>query len=1049
MMNDLITDCTHAPPFRLSTRCLATGRLTFWAFRIPRPPAAITPQATLVILMRPCFAFALLVLWNCGRLETATASDDTFEKVIAPIFQQKCVSCHNDTDQKGGYSLETVESAFSGGAIEPQDAEASYLLELIIPVDGEAEMPRDAAPLSPDEVEAIQTWIDQGAEWPEAMTLKETFVANLDWWSLRPLVRPPIPNLQPDNDAFAIRTPIDAFIWAKLQEQGLTPSVEADRRTLLRRLYFDLLGLPPTPGQIDAFVSDESPDAYETMVDQLLASEGYGERWARHWLDVVHYADTHGYDKDKLRENAWPYRDYVIRSFNQDKPYGRFVREQLAGDILWPKTEDGITGTGFIATGPWDFIGHVEVSESKIDGRIARHLDRDDMVSSTMNSFCSVTVQCARCHNHKFDPVSQEHYYSLQSIFSALDRADAMFDRDPAVAKARDDLSKHLASLKLEQAAIEASISAAAGPQLPELDSQLSVLQKQKTSGASSKPEFGYHSGIEAADNITKWVQVDLGETSPIQAIEIVGCHDDFNGIGHGFGFPVRYRIEASDDANFANHVKLLIDHTSDDVENPGTSPQRYELTEVTHARFVRVTATQLAERANDYIFALAEVTIESPTGDNIARGKQVTALDSIEAPVRWQRSNLVDGYYYGVASSANLDEEIAVLTKERADLLARTVSEELRDQASRNLSQIEEAQTSLADLPPQMRAYVGKIHTGSGNFVGTGAQGGMPRDIHVLNRGNILQPLQKVEPGTIPILPNVDWRFQLDGNHSEGDRRVALADWIVRDDNPLTWRSVVNRIWQYHFGRGIVDSPNDFGRMGQLPSHPELLDWLAVEFRDGGQSFKKLHKQILMSSVYRQVSDHHDDNAAIDSENAYLWRMNRRRMTAEEIRDAVLSVSGKLDRTMYGPGFRLFVLERPEHSPHYEYHKHDPNDPATHRRSIYRFVVRSQPDPFMTTLDCADSSQSVAKRDETTTALQALSLLNNKFVLSMSTHFAERLARESDSVADQVDSGFRLVSGHPPNAEHKKLLVEYANEHGMDNLCRVLLNLNEFVFID
>jgi hypothetical protein len=297
-------------------------------------------------------------------------------------------------------------------------------------------------------------------------------------------------------------------------------------------------------------------------------------------------------------------------------------------------------------------------------------------------------------------------------------------------------------------------------------------------------------------------------------------------------------------------------------------------------------------------------------------------------------------------------------------------------------------------------------------------------------------------------VIPSLDWQFDLP-TQGESDRRAALARWLVRDDNPLTWRSIVNRVWQYHFGRGIVDSPNDFGRMGQTPSHPELLDWLAVHFRDGGQSLKQLHKLIVTSSVYRQASIHNSSNSERDSGNVFLWRMNRRRLTAEEIRDAVLVASGKLSPEMYGPGMQLFVLEHPEHSPHYEYHKHAPDSPASHRRSIYRFIVRSQPDPFMTTLDCADSSQSVAKRDETVTALQALSLLNNKFILYMAKQFAERLQRESTTEAARLQLGFRLATGRTPSPEQLSELVSYSKDVGLENTCRMLFNLNEFVFID
>jgi mono/diheme cytochrome c family protein len=998
-----------------------------------------------------------------GMSAALHADEGQFRDKVAPILQQRCLSCHNDSDHKGDFSLETAATAFQDDYVAAGDSASSHLIEVITPVDGKAKMPKNADPLSAAEISAIRKWIDDGAKWPDGFSLTETKVADLNWWSLRPLRRPDVPanwNARADSSAgdksqgragrkLRLRTPIDAFIQEKLDKKGLTASPEADRFTLIRRLYFDLIGLPPTPKEIEAFFADEEPQAYERLVDRLLDSNGYGERWARHWLDVVHYADTHGYDKDKMRPNAWPYRDYLIRSLIKDKPYERFVQEQIAGDALWPNTVDGITATGFIAAGPWDFIGHAEVPETKIDGRVARNLDRDDMVTSTMNTFCSVTVQCARCHNHKFDPITQEHYYSLQSVFAALDRADRTYDADPQTAAQRSEIAARNAALVKEKAELDATVEKLAGSRLAPIDAKLAELQKQKEASKGAKPEFGYHSNIAGKQNVAKWVQLDLGRSTPIESILYVGCHDTFNDIGHGFGFPLRYRIEASNDEAFKTDVTVVADHTKADVANPGTNPQTVKVPAGLSVRFVRVTATKLAVRKNDYIFALAEISVITPDGQNAALGKPVTSLDSIQAPVRWQRKNLVDGYYFGVSAAPDVQMQIARLTKQRSEILKDALSDDLKAKIAANAAAVKTTTQAIKELPAQSSVYSGMVHHGKGNFVGTGGNGGEPRAIHVLHRGNIQQPRKPVQPGTIPVIANADWKFQLPDAHAESDRRVALARWIVRRDNPLTWRSIVNRVWQYHFGRAIVDSPNDLGRMGKLPSHPELLDWLAVEFRDGGQSFKTLHRLIVTSSVYRQSSLHDEANSNTDSENVYLWRMNRRRLTAEEVRDAVLSVSGKMDRKLYGAGFQLFVLEHPQHSPHYEYHKHDPDDPSSHRRSIYRFIVRSQPDPFMTTLDCADSSQSVPRRDETVTALQALSLLNNKFMLRMAEHFTERIESTSDDKAEQVEQALRLVTGRPPTKEQLEILLAYSEEFGTANLCRLLFNLNEFVFVD
>ncbi|MBX3437089.1 MAG: DUF1553 domain-containing protein, partial [Planctomycetaceae bacterium] len=633
-------------------------------------------------------------------------------------------------------------------------------------------------------------------------------------WSFQTPVRPSVP--------VGHANPIDAFISVRLKAKGLSPAPAADRRTLIRRATFDLHGLPPTPDQIATFVSDTRPGAYERLIDRLLQSPRYGEHWGKHWLDLVRYGDTSGFEQDPYLLYAWRYRDYVIRSFNEDKPFDRFVQEQIAGDMLFPDSEDGVLGLGFLAAGPWDFIGHVEVPESKIDGQEARNLDRDDMVCNTLNTFCSVTIQCARCHNHKFDPLTQANYYGLQAVFAAVDRADRPY----------------------------------------------------------------------------------------------------------------------------------------------GTSAEQ--------------------ER---------------------------------------QR------------------EELVTQIKELRELL-RTAT----DPATLKV-QLTQAEDNLRALPPRHLVYAAATHFApQGQFKPTQ---GVPRTIRILHRGNVLQPGEDARPQAVPLGKNFDAHLPVAEGDAEGERRAALARWITRIDHPLTWRSIVNRIWQYHFGRGLVETPNDFGRMGQSPSHPELLDWLAVEFRDNGQSWKQLHRLIVTSAVYRQASTGNEANARIDGENRLLWRASRRRLEAEEIRDTILAASGRLNDRMGGPGYYLFELERTEHSPHYEYHKFDPDDPQSHRRAVYRFIVRSQPDPYMTTLDCADSSQSTPRRDETLTSLQALSMLNSRFHLSSAAAFATRLESESDTLDGQVVRGLELLIGRSPTRHEQQRLVEYASVHGLPNFCRLLFNLSEMIYID
>jgi mono/diheme cytochrome c family protein len=974
-------------------------------------------------------------------------SEKLFRDKVASILEVNCVKCHNDKLRKGKLSLETYEGAMKGGdsgeVIIVGDAGQSLLVEQVS--GDKPAMPSKADPLTKDEVAVIRQWIDKGAVWPVGLTLKEKTKKTSAWWSLQPIARVTPPKFN-DDDAKWVRTPIDAFVLAKLREKGLKPSAEADKLTLIRRLYYDLTGLPPAPAEVDAFLKDSDPSAYEKLVDRLLATKQYGERWARHWLDVVHYGDTHGYDKDKLRPNAWPYRDYVIRAFNEDKPYARFVQEQLAGDALFPGTMDGTVALGFIAAGPWDFIGHAEVPEEKIDGKVARNTDRDDMVRNTIETFTSMTVGCARCHAHKFDPISMEDYYSLQAVFAALDRADKPYDISPEVAAKRDALTGELAVLNARKAALDAKIQKLAGAELVAINNRLSEISKLGNGG--ERPEYGYHSNIESRQDAVKWVQVDLGKPRKLNHVFIVGCNDDFNGIGAGFGFPVRFKIELANDAAFKTGVQVVADHTKEDYKNPGVVPQGFS-SGGKEARYIRVTATKLAPRMNDFIFALAELTAIAAEGDNPAAGAVVTSLDSIEAPVRWSRKNLTDGYYFGVGRDVKLGE-VATLSKQRDTLIAKVSNDSVKSELAALSAKIAGAQKDLASLPARGMVYAGTVYTGGGTFVGTGGRGGKPREIRILGRGDVNSPGDLVGPGTIPVVANAEYRFNLPPDHKESDRRAALARWITREDHPLTWRSIVNRVWLYHMGRGIVDSPNDFGRMGQLPTHPELLDWLATQFRDDmAGSFKKLHKLIVMSATYRQASTHNESFARIDGSNEFYWRANRRRLEAEAVWDSVLVAAGKLDLTMGGPGYWTFVLEKPEHSPHYQYHKMDPDDAKTHRRAIYRFIVRSVPDPLSETLDCADPSQQVEKRTETITALQALAMMNNKFMIRMAEHFAQRLSRTSDDPAKQITEAYRLLTGRAPTAQELNAVTAYAKEFGLANACRVMFNLNEFVFVD
>jgi mono/diheme cytochrome c family protein len=1013
---------------------------------------------------------------------TASAADlPSFRDEIAPIFEWHCVVCHQGDKPKGGLSLATADGLAKGGESGPVIASGkpddSLLVEMI---SGEKPaMPQKAPPLPAEDVAAIRQWIAAGAEWPEGLALRDKRLAgaNDNWWSLQPLKRPPVPKLTLEW----VRTPIDSFILEKLKQQQLAPSAAADRRTLIRRLTYDLHGLPPTPVEVEEFLADSSSDAYEKLIDRLLDSPCYGERWGRHWLDIVHFGESHGYDKDKPRPNAWPYRDYVIAVFNSDKPFDRFCREQLAGDVLFPDDPQAIVATGFIAAGPWDFVGHVELREGTLDKKITRSNDRDDMVATAMSTFQSLTVHCARCHNHKFDPISQEEYYRLQAVFAGVDRADRPYDTDPAVHAARRKLLLDRGKILARHQELAALAAKVTTPEIEKLDAEFKDIAGQLASlpqegqSADASPTNGYHSGIEPLADVEKWVQVDLGEPLAIDEIILIPARPTDFPDTPGFGFPQRFRVDISNDPQFGTR-QTIDDHTAADFANPGDIPQVVPV-KASPARFVRVTATRLWKRTNDFVFALAELQIVTEK-KNLALGAAVTARDSIEAG-RWGTKNLVDDFSSRIrlgdaeslklvlAKKQKLEAQAAQRTARRQAAIEERLDEATRTELQGTRSRLVEIDGQLAQLPAPSLVYAATNRFGAqGSFVAVNTA----RPVYFLHRGSDKTPGEEVAPGALSCVAGLSASFGTIDPANEGTRRAALANWITDPRNPLTARSIVNRIWQYHFGRGIVDTPNDFGHQGSLPTHRELLDWLAVELiaptdglvkssappagpplLRGGEdrwSLKRLHRLILRSAVYRQSSRDNSQFAAIDGGNQYLWRMNRQRLEAEALRDAVLFVSGKLDLKAGGPSDQQFFF-KDDHSPVYDYERFDVDSPAGFRRSVYRFIVRSVPDPFMECLDCADPSLLTPKRNATLTALQALSLLNNQFMVRQAEHFAARLEAASPDRHRQISLAYLLAFGREPTDAERQLLGEYAEKNGLANVCRVIFNSNEFLFVD
>jgi len=869
-------------------------------------------------------------------------------------------------------------------------------------------------------------------------------------WSWRPLARPATP--APADPQKWVRTPVDAFALAKLSANGLKPSLAADRRTLLRRVTLDLTGLPPTPEEGEAFLNDLSPDAYEKLIDRLLASPRYGERWARHWLDVAHYADSHGQDQDRARPNAWPYRDSVIRSLNADKPYARFVREQIAGDVLYPDDPDAIAATGFLAAGPWDESGLRDIREESIDRQIARYLDRDDIVTTTLSSFAAMTVGCARCHDHKFDPITQDDYYSLQAVFAGIDKAERAYDADPKVAKQRAALSADLTRVRARKGSSDA------------------VWLTPERAAAAIAFEREWKTGR------THW---DVLEPVSVQSKHgsVLKPHEDKSILATG-PRPEKdtYSITLATTRTAITGLRLEV--LPDDAM-PHRGPGRQDNGNL-HLSEIRVSVQSKDKPGSVVPVKLTSATADfDQTGWGLARaidgvpatawgiypevGKPHWAVFTFEKPIGFDAGTVLNvdldqlhggGHLIGRFRLAITTSTTVTETASPVPAVIETILLVPTAQRSPAL-QVElarwvwerEIERDFAKLPAQNRVYCGTNRFApDGGFKPTPA----PRPVNVLRRGDINKPGDLAEPGAVVAVTGVNARFKLKDANDEGQRRIAMADWLTDPKNPLTWRAIVNRVWHYHFGKGIVDTPNDLGKMGGVPSHPELLDWLAIEFRDGGGSFKKLHRMILTSSVYRQSVSHDPAAAAKDADNRLLWRMNRGRLDAESFRDAVLLLSGRLDETRFGPPVKHFLQKPGLHvTPVADYDQFDLDAPEARRRSVYRFIFRTRADPLLEALDCPDASQSAPTRAATVGPTQALALWNNKFPLRHAEHLAALAAKASPELKLQVQFLSVRVFGRSPNAEERAAWTDYAAKHGLANLGRVFLNSSEFLFIE
>jgi hypothetical protein len=1080
--------------------------------------------------------FIWLTFLFCVPLRMAAADTPPrieFARDVQPILAEHCLKCHGPRKQQGGLRLDGKSVALRGGdsgpVIKPGKSAESPLVERITADDERARMPLQGKPLTAEQIERIRRWIDQGADWPD------TAPGPLDHWAFQPVRDPRPPTVRnPDR----VSNPIDAFVLAKLEAAGLAPSPPADRPTLIRRLYLDVHGLPPTPGEIERFVNDKNPDAYERLVDRVLASPRYGERWARHWLDLARFAETHGFERNLERPTAWPYRDYVIAAFNDDKPYDRFVFEQLAGDSVGADA-----ATGFLVAGPFD---DVKSNEAKFR-MIQRQDELADMINATGTAFLGLTLGCARCHTHKFDPISHKDYYALQAVLAGVQHGERPFQpRDAERRKAR------LAELDAKKAALAQQLepyrlrlrepvraeqnteefppikarlvrftvlatSDGAGPALDELEVWSDGPSEADAMRMFARKAFDVHGEpadlkaatltvtcddhcivwlngqrVAATDNWQEPTQVDvkaaLRRGRNVLAVE---CRDDKKPAGlllrlallppdgrrqfilsdaswrQSTQGPKGWEQIDFDDAKWTSAVDLgklgvqpwgdvfaKFKPTDADKDAPAPhwiwtagprnlalasaggkatasgslndNPLRHKLEFVNDGRYGDAACWVSDKDGTGW------VQIEWPEPALVRRvvwGRDRTKNYSDRIPIQY-RIELAEepGRWKTVATSddrlpfgADKDER----RRYRADNLAGPEKQRVEALLS-ELASLRAERDELAALPTTI--YAGKFE--------------QPGPVHRLARGDPQQPREAVGPDTVSALGTLG----LATDAPEQKRRIALANWIIDPKNPLTARVIVNRIWQHHFGAGLVDTPSDFGTQGSRPTHPDLLDWLARRFVEDGWSMKRVHRLILTSNTYRQASVPNKGALAADADSRLLWRYPPHRLEAEPIRDSILSVSGVLNLKMGGPGFSPF---KPTQHHVRVYEPKDRDGPADWRRTVYATKVRMEHDAVFGAFDDPDAGLVCPKRSRSTTPLQAFNLLHSDFMVRQSELFAGRLKREAgDNPAEQVRLAFRLTFGREPDATEAAAGEKLVSAHGLPALCLALFNANEFVFV-
>ncbi len=902
-------------------------------------------------------AAIICIVVTCCADETISLNNEALT-----VLQKHCVDCHGAELAESGLRLDSSLWALKGGdsgekVIQPGNSQGSYLYQRVTTKGSSERMPPEADPLDDRELEILRQWINQSEMWKP---VEEKLAATKsDHWSFQPLRETAVPLANGES-------PIDHFIDKRLLKAQLTRSRRAPRRQLIRRLHMVMHGMPPTPEQVRNFVADDRPDAWERLVGSVLRSPRYGERWAQHWLDLARFGETTGFETNRERPNAWPYRDWVINAFNEDKPYDEFIFEQIAGDAI----SDGI-GTAFLVAGPNDIVKSKDPNLTNMQ----RQDELADMINTTSTAFLGLTVGCARCHNHKFDPISQSDYYSLAAVFAGVNHAERTLP-----------------------------LSSETQAKIAELDKMI----KQLTDNLK---QFNVLENPNLRSPVT--AQRNVEDFAPVEA-----CFVRFNVLGTNRGEACIDELQV-----FSAEKNVAL------VQNGARASSSGDFVHPLHK----------LKHINDGNFGNAKSWISSTVSGGWVQ-IEFAKLERIERIV-WQRDRT--GEYsdrlatnYQITASVDGEKWFQLASSEDRNLFSENSAprydfakfpDSLAAKGRAWFKQLQNSKSTRQRLQASTRVY-------AGTFV-------QPGPTHRLYRGEYTAPREEVPPAGIASLSGPI----IDRDAPEQQRRVAIAKWIANEKNPLTARIAVNRLWQFHFGTGIVDTPSDFGTNGTEPTHPELLDWLANELIENDWSLKHIQRIILRSETWQQASQPIEAALAIDADSRLLWRFPPRRLEGEGIRDCMLAVSGKLNPVMGGPGFSAFEIEMENVRHYFPKKSFGPND---WRRMVYMTRVRQERDSVFGVFDCPDNSQVTPKRSRSTTPLQALNLLNSHFVMEQAKFFAERLtASESDS-AKRIHLAYELCFGREPDEAEIAEAEAFVQRTDWTQFARAMLNANEFVFI-